>query len=504
MRKITNKLIACLLSISLFGGTMTMPAYAAFSLGTDDVYGQQIWMGWTYFESGTEGYAQAGGDGGRACGRYQFDYGYDLSGFVDYALSEAPGKFTSLEKYKGAGNNNEKLKSTAFHMAWKEAYNADPDTFSDLQDQYAYDVYFTPVMNKLRARGIDTDDPVVLGTIYSFSIRDGADNAAKTVASEYKEGDTIYQWLSKLYQAETRKHPSQASRWAQGQMTAALNGGVSMGTLGAVGTLFSSSNIAYTDEVKAWVEKYPALSKGFRDTGGWTEQNKEWAKSIRTAGDWAEMYGIRGGSLDFTAGVSGGTVDTEYQGMAAEEHKVPDNGSNNAVPYFAQNEWNTKPFGGGTISSSGCSITSFAMVISYLRGSKAGNPYDESNWIYPDAIADAIQAKYGNYNHFYVAPAGQNGSALFPALAEIYGIHCRKISGSSIKTAVSQKGHVVIGAMNGGTEWTSKGHFIVVTGVADNGYLRVNDPNRSHADKSYQNYTQEYITSTSHGLWEFY
>ena len=311
MRKIKNKLIAYLLSISLFGGAMTMPAYAAFSLGTDDVYGQQIWMGWTYFESGTEGYAQAGGDGGRACGRYQFDYGYDLSGFVDYALSEAPGKFTSLEKYKGAGNNNEKLKSTAFHMAWKEAYNADPDTFSDLQDQYAYDVYFTPVMNKLRAKGIDTDDSVVLGTIYSFSIRDGADNAANMVASCYKEGDTVYQWLSKLYQAETRKHPSQASRWAQGQMTAALNGGVSMGTLGAVGTLFSSSNIAYTDEVKAWIEKYLALSKGFRDTGGWTEQNKEWAKSIRTAGDWAEMYGIRGGSLDFTAGVSGGTVVTE-------------------------------------------------------------------------------------------------------------------------------------------------------------------------------------------------
>ena len=57
MKKIKNKLIACLLSISLFGGAMTMPAYAAFSLGTDDVYGQHIWMGWTYFESGTEGYA---------------------------------------------------------------------------------------------------------------------------------------------------------------------------------------------------------------------------------------------------------------------------------------------------------------------------------------------------------------------------------------------------------------------------------------------------------------
>lgn len=502
--KFKNKIITFLLSLFMVGGIFATPSYAAFSLGTDDVYGQQIWMGWTYFESGTEGYAQAGGDNGRACGRYQFDYGYDLSGFVDYALSEAPGKFPSLEQYKGLGNNNIQLKQSAFHMAWKQAYNADPETFSDLQDQYAYDVYFIPVIEGLRRKGIETDDPVVLGTIYSFSIRDGSDNAVNTVVSCYKAGDTIYEWLSKLYQKETAKHPSQASRWAQGQMTAALNGGVSMGTLGSVGTLFGSDNIAYTDEVKAWIEQYSEISDGFCQSGGWNTQNKEWATTIRTAGDWAEMYGIKGGSLDFTGSISGGTVDTEYQGLSAEEHKVPDNGSNNPVVYFSQNEWNKKPFGGGTISSSGCSITSFAMVISYIKGLQAGNPYDESNWIYPDAIADAIQAKYGNYNHFYVEPAGQNGPALFPALAEIYGIHCRKINGSSIRSAVSQKGHVVIGAMNGGTEWTSKGHFIVVTGVAENGSLRVNDPNRRHADKSYQNYSQEYITSTSHGLWEFY
>ena len=136
--KFKNKIITFLLSLFMVGGIFATPSYAAFSLGTDDVYGQQIWMGWTYFESGTEGYAQAGGDNGRACGRYQFDYGYDLSGFVDYALSEAPGKFPSLEQYKGLGNNNIQLKQSAFHMAFHPSLCGHDDNFHRILDIYDF------------------------------------------------------------------------------------------------------------------------------------------------------------------------------------------------------------------------------------------------------------------------------------------------------------------------------------------------------------------------------
>lgn len=80
-------------------GTMFVPVFsflkitepfqadAAIGLGIETVYDDEIWMGWTIFESGNVGYGQAGGDGGRAYGRYQFDYQYALPEFLTYVVS---------------------------------------------------------------------------------------------------------------------------------------------------------------------------------------------------------------------------------------------------------------------------------------------------------------------------------------------------------------------------------------------------------------------------------
>ena len=88
------------------GNHQTCPS---IGLGIETVYDDEIWMGWTIFESGNVGYGQVGGDGGRAYGRYQFDYQYALPEFLAYAVSADPEKYSMLSKYTRYGAGSDKL-----------------------------------------------------------------------------------------------------------------------------------------------------------------------------------------------------------------------------------------------------------------------------------------------------------------------------------------------------------------------------------------------------------
>jgi hypothetical protein len=478
----------------------------SIGLGIESVYDDTIWMGWTIYESGNVGYAQAGGDGGKAYGRYQFDYRYALHDFIGYVLAEDPEKYSMLSRYASYAAGSEYLLSSAgLGIDWVRAYNADPEAFSRLQDEFAYQYYYIPAKTALLRRGIDLDgidDPVVKGTVYSLAIRDGAnDSGVRAAWQSYSAGGDVRTWLEKIYELETSRHPSQSNRWNQEQKVAALNGGVTTGILGNLGTMLAANGAVYTDYVKAWMEQYPELSKPFVDAGGWSADNKEWAQAIRGAGDWYELYGIRGGSLDFSYATGAGMyIDGGYADgvvVNAQSLSIPDNGSSMPIVYLAQSgnqPWSNVAFGGGTISSSGCSVTSLAMVLSYLKG----NVHSE-NWIYPNEIVSAIANRYGNYNYFY-AGNGQSWD-IFPAVADLYGVRCNAISSSSILRELSA-GHPVIMSCKP-SEFTSTGHFIVLTGLSSDGYILVNDPNAAHAAYSYKKYPVSYLVSCGKGWWSF-
>ncbi len=232
-------------------------------------------------------------------------------------------------------------------------------------------------------------------------------------------------------------------------------------------------------------------------TYGFDEEQTDWAYALRNADDFSKLYGIKS-MAESIAGESGFYIDDIK--VNASSKKIPDNGSSMKIVYFTQGsgaEWANVPFGGGTIASSGCSVTSLAMVLSYLKG---GN--DSSQWIYPNEIVAAIAEKYGNYNRFYVAPYGQDGHGLFPAMASYYGVNCQEISSSSIINALKDGCPVIMSCVPG--EFTKQGHFIVLTGLSDDGYILVNDPNGSHADKSYKKYTLNEIQNNGKGWWMFW
>lgn len=109
----------------------------------------------------------------------------------------------------------------------------------------------------------------------------------------------------------------------------------------------------------------------------------------------------------------------------------------------------------------GCGPTCLSMVLYYLTG-------DES--ITPDAVG-----AYSMANGCYIPGTG-TAWVLMEDMPREYGIHVRqpKASESELKEALDD-GSVIILSMGPG-EFTAAGHFIVVYGYDENGFM-VNDPN---------------------------
>lgn len=533
----------CLLSLTL----SPFPALAA---------DEEIWTGWTVFESGSDGWYSAGGDGGHAYGRYQFDIGYEFVNFLQYCLNEDAGAYAPFAKYVAmseitAGRNgnesvmeNQPLLDARDELSatWKQICDEQGQDFFDLQTEFAAGIYYYPVKSKLMSIfGINLDDygPALKGTVWSIAVRDGSNvsrnqtyNNLRAVTSTYVEGIDEDEWLNAIYNMETERHPSQSQRWNVEQRQAALTGAdaeeIASGALNLnLGVTYSFDGSEYVDYVEEWIkDNRLGAAWSFVKSGGWNKTNKEWAYTLRgytldrngvpilnedgvreSTIDFYECYGISGsgmlglggGYIDFSTGISGGIWIGDVN-VNAETKKIPDNNSNNGIVYYGQSngagggEWAGVRFGGKNIGSSGCSVTSLAMVISYLKGGS-----DKDEWVYPSDVVQMIANKNGgNYNHFYVAPAGQSHS-IMGAVAGYYDLICNPISSGSIAASVAAGKPVIMSCKPG--EFTSGGHFIVITGIDEDGYLYVNDP--SHPDKSYKKYTASYLASQGKGWWSF-
>lgn len=492
-----------------------------------------IWTGWASCESGPEGGRSAGSDGGHAFGLFQFDDRYEsLYKFMQYCMSEDP------ELYGGFSYYYDKYKSmqspyiagspdlSGMISTWHRAYDADPDRFVGLQlDIYQQD-YYAPVVEMCRRRRIDLEDtdrysPVLRGTLWSISIWAGPTiRGVGQVISKLNASMTEEEMLDICYSEHTAFLKGSSGkyikafkeRWMvtqKGMATQALvkwKSGLDIATTesGDLSLMFASAGRTYgidggvyVDYIQNWISKYPELSTLFKESGGWNADNKEWCNSLRTAGDFYEMYGILGGGLelDFSIGTSGGYVIGDVN-INASLFEIPDNGGSMPIPYYSQGSgapWAGDAFGGGNIASSGCSITSLAMVISYLNGGT-----DKDGWTFPSDVVSMIQQRTGNYNHFYVGDSGQSWS-IMPAVAGYYDIKCESIGSSSIVASLASGRPVIMSCKPG--EFTKKGHFIVLSGITEDGYIVVNDP--AHPDKSYKKYPASFIAGQGKAWWSF-
>lgn len=157
------------------------------------------------------------------------------------------------------------------------------------------------------------------------------------------------------------------------------------------------------------------------------------------------------------------------------------------IPLLLQwdERWGYASYGENMIAISGCAPTSLAMVISGLTGDTSITPYKV--------------AKYAEDNGFYVDGTGTSWS-LMTSGSEFFGIDSKQISLSKDNIfSELENGHPIIASMREG-DFTTAGHFIVLTGVS-NRKIKVNDPNSKKRSSLLWDYDR--LESQIKNLWSF-
>lgn len=128
------------------------------------------------------------------------------------------------------------------------------------------------------------------------------------------------------------------------------------------------------------------------------------------------------------------------------------------VPLYLQTDYYTVRYGQyGTVATSGCGITCLAMVATYLL--------DE------EYLPDEFARRYAMYS-----VKGGSDWTLFKTSSEELGLPMEMSVKWEDALAALENGQVVITQANPDSIFTDVGHFIVLTGVNEEGRIWVNDP----------------------------
>ncbi len=126
------------------------------------------------------------------------------------------------------------------------------------------------------------------------------------------------------------------------------------------------------------------------------------------------------------------------------------------VPLYFQTDYPNIRYGMGTIATSGCSVTSLAMVATYLTG---------HNYM-PDQLADY----FSDYN-------SENHVEKLEYMSDQLQLPWHKAENFHEALDALRNDKVVIALMEETSAFTDGQHFIVLTGLNEQGRIMVNDPN---------------------------
>lgn len=187
-------------------------------------------------------------------------------------------------------------------------------------------------------------------------------------------------------------------------------------------------------------------------------------------------------TLDFAADYPRHKLDQEASGELTQEEVA------SGIPLLQQwdKRWGYTAYGDNIIAIDGCGPTCLSMVC-------AGLLQDAS--LSPDAIAE-----FSIENNYYTSESGSSWS-LMSSGAQSLGltVHAISLSEQDIRKQL-KKGHPVICSMKPG-DFTTTGHFIVLTGLTQEGTLEVNDPNS--ISRSQQDWDIEVILDQAKAVWAY-
>ena len=132
----------------------------------------------------------------------------------------------------------------------------------------------------------------------------------------------------------------------------------------------------------------------------------------------------------------------------------------NGVPLYFQTDYPDVMYGAGTIETSGCSITCLAMVATALTG----------HTYLPDELAE------------YFGGCADNNIARLEYGSEKMQLPFEKSPNWNVTWKALQEGKIVIALMGPKSIFTDSQHFIVLTGLNEEGRIVVNDPYEPNYD----------------------
>lgn len=130
----------------------------------------------------------------------------------------------------------------------------------------------------------------------------------------------------------------------------------------------------------------------------------------------------------------------------------------NNVPLYFQNHYPDVRYGSGSIATSGCSVTCLAMVAAYM-----------TDHLYsPAELAD------------YFGGSAYSNMARLETASDALQLPYHKAENWHKSLQALKDGKVVIALMEADSLFTESQHFIVLTGMTEDGRIMVNDPNLSN------------------------
>ena len=162
--------------------------------------------------------------------------------------------------------------------------------------------------------------------------------------------------------------------------------------------------------------------------------------------------------------------------------------SKGKIPLLLQwdESWGYANYGENIIAINGCGPTALSMVLAGLKGDSSITPYKV--------------AKYAENNGYYVSGSGSSWSLMSDA-SSAFGVKSEELPlYKDTIMSILKKGQPIICIMGEG-DFTTTGHFIVLTGIED-GKIKVNDPNSKARSNLLWDYDR--IAPQIRNLWTFY
>lgn len=158
------------------------------------------------------------------------------------------------------------------------------------------------------------------------------------------------------------------------------------------------------------------------------------------------------------------------------------------IPLFIQwdQRWGYKTYGSNFFAVNACGPTSLSMVVCGLTGNTEANPYQV--------------AQYSEEMGYYIPGEGTSWDLMTKG-AESYGLQVETVEpGYDTIVGALSGGKVLICSMWPG-DFTTSGHFIVLTGLDEQGNIVLNDPNS--IERSEKSWTMDVLLPQIRAVWSY-